>query len=118
MSMIGDSLAGQGRCQMARNFSKFLGYGISGVRLSDRQPPVARLSSGNIDGDLPEEGHLEPGGFPLSTPVSENVVALPVTRAEEVAHVLDEAEDGHVDLLEHRRRLARVDQRDLLWRSY
>ena len=42
------------------------------------------------------------------------MVTLLVARRNEVAHVFNQAEDGHIDLLKHRCGLARVDQRHLL----
>ena len=57
--------------------------------------------------------------FSASVPraaVRENVGAAAAMRAEEIAHVLDDAEERHLDLLEHRDAAPRVDQRQILRR--
>ena len=48
--------------------------------------------------------------------MAEDLAALAAIGAEEIAHVLDDAEHRHVDLAEHVEALARVDQRDVLRR--
>ncbi len=48
--------------------------------------------------------------------VAEDLAAPAAMRAQEIAHVLDDAEHRHVDLLEHVQPLARVDEGDVLRR--
>ena len=50
--------------------------------------------------------------------VAEDLFALAAVAADEVAHVLDDAEDRHVHLAEHRQALAGVDQRHVLRRRH
>src|SRR5439155_26642402 len=49
---------------------------------------------------------------------SKNIVTLLIARRNEVAHIFDQAKDGHVYFLEHGCRLARIDERDLLRRGH
>ena len=48
--------------------------------------------------------------------MSEDVGTFAAFRAEEVAHVLDDAEDRNFDALEHRYAFAGIDQRQVLRR--
>ncbi|MNC98938.1 hypothetical protein D3C83_170520 [compost metagenome] len=48
--------------------------------------------------------------------VTEDVRLLSAMRADEGAHVLDDAEDGHLRALKHGQALARVDEGDVLRR--
>ena len=50
-------------------------------------------------------------------PLAEDVLLVAAVRADVEAHVLDDAEHRHVDLLEHLEPLARVQQRDVLRRG-
>src|SRR5205823_8000610 len=69
-----------------------------------------------IDRDLAEKRDPELLGGAPPAAVLEDLVAVTARRALVVAHVLDDPEERHVDLLEHREPLARVDQRNLLRR--
>ena len=66
--------------------------------------------------DLAEERHAELVGFLAGAAMAEDLRALAALGAEEIAHVLDDAEYRHGDLAEHVQALARVDQRDVLRR--
>ena len=55
--------------------------------------------------------------FALAAAGAENIVALPVARRHEVAHVFDQAEHRDVHFFKHGRRFARIDQRDFLRRG-
>ena len=48
--------------------------------------------------------------------MTEDVGPLAAIRADEIAHVLDDAEHRHVDALEHGDAAPRVDQREVLRR--
>jgi len=67
-----------------------------------------------VDGDFAEEGNGGLGGELAAAAVTEDLIALAVV-ADEIAHVLDDAQDRHLHLAEHLHALARVDQADLLW---
>ena len=83
--------------------------------MHDRLALVAALGHVRIDRDLAEERHAGfLGQFPAAA-VAEYVMALAV-RADEVAHVLDDAEHRHAHLAEHFQALASVDQADVLRR--
>src|SRR5207302_9883317 len=71
-----------------------------------------------IDRDFAEEGDAEEFGGFAAAAVAEDFFALAAVAADEVAHVLDDAEDGHVDFAEHRQPFAGIDQRHLLRRRY
>ena len=68
-------------------------------------------------GIWPRSGTPRRRGFLFAAAAAEDVVAGVVLGADEIAHVLDEAEDGDVDPGEHRGGLARVDERDFLRRG-
>src|SRR5207237_10485882 len=74
------------------------------VRTKDHDR-LARITADHdlrIDRHFAEERNAEHFGGFLSAAVTENLFALAAMSADEVAHVLDEAEDGNVDLAEHR----------------
>ena len=75
---------------------------------------VAAFADGEFDGDLGEEGDAEAFGFMLAAAFAEDVVDVAVVRADEVAHVFDEADDGDVHFGEHGSGFAGVDEGDLL----
>src|SRR5208283_2449810 len=55
-------------------------------------------------------------GLPLRACVREDFGAATAMRAEEVAHVLNDAEERHLNLLEHGDAAPRVDQRQIVGR--
>ena len=63
-----------------------------------------------------QEGDAELLGLQLGAAVAEDVGALAALGADEVAHVLDDAEHRHVHLAEHVEALAGIDQRQVLRR--
>ena len=71
-----------------------------------------------VDRHLAEEQGAELLGQLLAAAAREDLVVVPARRADVVAHVLDDAEDRDLDLLEHRDRLDDVDERDLLRRGH
>ena len=75
------------------------GDGIFRIADGNREAAVAGFARGDVDGDLAEERDFEARGFALAAAVSKDVVSLAVARAEEMAHVFDEAEDGDVHFL-------------------
>src|SRR6202012_5663039 len=72
--------------------------------------------------DLQAQRHLaeklgaEPGGFAPGAAMREDFTTLAAMWTEEIAHILDDPENRHVDLLKHRKPAARVDERDVLRR--
>ena len=75
---------------------------------------VTGLAHGHFDGDLTKEGDAEALGFMIAAAFAKDVIGLAIARAEEVAHVFDDAEDGDIDFLEHGHGFAGIDQGDLL----
>ena len=64
---------------------------------------------------------LTPGSsrsHPIAATLSEQVGGMATLRAYIGAHVLDDTEHGHLHLLEHLEALARIQQGNVLWRSY
>src|SRR5438552_2156646 len=53
----------------------------------------------------------------LTAATPKQLVFLGAVRADEVAHVLDHADDRHLELFEHRHALGHVLQGDVLWRG-
>src|SRR6516164_2183015 len=75
---------------------------------------IATLGHARIDGDLAEEGHPRIASESLAAAVAEDLVALAVF-ADEVAHVLDNAEHRHAHLPEHLQPLPGIDETYFLW---
>src|SRR5579875_2337059 len=87
------------------------------LRHDDRIADVAALPDRAHQRDLTQERHAVTCRRPLSAAVAEDVGALPAAWADEVAHVLDDAQDGRLHFLEHRQALDRVGQGDILRRG-
>src|SRR3954453_5086711 len=87
------------------------GLSVGRVRLrhGDRAAFVGGLADRQIEWYLAEKIGAEPGGLAASAAVGEDVAALAAMRAQEIAHILYDAEHRYVDLLEHRQALASVD---------
>src|SRR5260221_2911736 len=92
------------------------GLGGNGVGLGDddRLAAVAADDHARVDRYLAEEGHAEHLGRPFPAAMTEDLLTLAAVLADEVAHVLDDAEERHVHLAEHGQALARVDKGDVL----
>src|SRR5262245_22398662 len=88
------------------------------LRISRDDGPSRIAAEGDlrVERDLAQERDAELLGRPPAAAVLEDLLAVPALGAQVVRHVLDDAEDGDVDLLEHREALARVDERDVLRR--
>src|SRR5690349_3497789 len=91
-----------------------LRHGRARLRDDDRPALVAADRDLRIERNLSQEGHAELLRRARSPAVLEDLLAVPALRADVVGHVLDDAEHRHVDLLEHREALARVDERHVL----
>src|SRR3954463_12374757 len=68
----------------------------------------------HVQGDLAQERYSELLGLVARAAMAENVGFRAALGTLEVAHVLDNAEHGHIDLLEHREPSPRVDQGQVL----
>src|SRR5579883_851019 len=91
-----------------------LGVGAVGHRHHDGLPAVGGLADRHVEGELAEELGAEPLRLAARAAMAEDVAALAAMGAEEIAHVLDDAEDRHVDFAEHVEPLARVEERYVL----
>src|SRR5712692_8087911 len=91
-----------------------LGIGRIGVRHGDRAAVVRGLADRDVERHFAEKIGAKPLGFAARAAMAEDLAALAAMRAEEIAHVLDDAEHRHIDLLEHGEPLARVDEGDVL----
>src|SRR6185312_9132139 len=86
-------------------------------RRGDEGPAAVRgFADREIERHFAEKRHAEFLGLVARTAMRENIGALAAMRAQEIAHVLHDAENRHFDLAEHGDALARVDQREVLWR--
>ena len=65
-----------------------------------------------------EKRRADPCGFVTGAAVTEDIVPTAAIGADEVAHVLDDAEHRHADLVEHVEPLAGIDQRQILRRRH
>ena len=76
--------------------------GESGSLITSGTPRVAAFANRLIDRNAAEERHAELGRHLLAAAVAEDVGLVLAVRADEVAHVLDDAERRDVQLLVHR----------------
>ena len=79
-----------------------------GIRDHDRHAGIAAGPDGGVERDTAQKRHAQLLGRLLSAPVREDVGSLSAMAVDEKAHVLDDPQDGHVDLLEHHHSLADV----------
>src|SRR5437667_973669 len=77
---------------------------LGGVREGghDRRAEVRLLSDPSLEGNLAEKVDVQHARDSPSSAGREDIGLFAAMRAEEVTHVLDDAEDGHVELPEHR----------------
>lgn len=75
---------------------------------------IATFTNGEFDRNLGEEGDTEAFRFMLAAAFAENVVDVAIVRADEVAHVFNEAQNGDVDFGEHGSGLAGIDEGNFL----
>src|ERR671919_803716 len=99
---LGDHAAGDGE----------KGRRLRAVRLRHHRRPagVGLLADAEVERDLAQEldavfFRRQPGAA-----VAEDLGPVAAARAQEVAHVLDDAQNRHIDLAEHVERLARIEQ--------
>src|SRR5712691_11024877 len=90
---------------------------LGGVREGgdDRRADVRLLSYPGLEGNLAEEVDVQLARDPPPSAGGEDIRLFAAVRAEEIAHVLDDAEDGHVEFPEHRERFRRDREGGLLW---
>src|ERR1700742_5191743 len=86
------------------------------LALDNRGPAVRSGANRHVQRNLAEERYSEALGLMTRAAMPENIRLRSAVRTLEIAHVLDDAEHGHVDLLEHRQSPPRVDQRQILRR--
>jgi len=80
---------------------------------------LALISAGTHHGvkrNLAQQRNTELFGHLATATGPEQSVAFAAVRTNEIAHVLDDPKDGHLDLLEHRDALDDVRERDCLRR--
>src|SRR6266404_2938505 len=102
--------------QAAGDFAELGRHGRSSIFANNRHPAVAGFAGGDVDWDLAQQRHAQAFRLTLAAAATENVVAFVVGGTNEIAHVLDEPEHGHVHFFEHGGGFARVDERDFLRR--
>jgi len=86
---------------------------IVGLGHGDRRSAVGGLADPQVERHLAEKLGAEPLGLQAGAAVAEDLAATSAMRAQEIAHVLDDPEHRHVDLLEHVEPLAGVEQGDV-----
>src|ERR1700687_573542 len=86
--------------------------GMRPIRLAvdDGRPRIRGGANRHVQRDLAQKRHAKPLGLVPWGAVTEDVRFGAAMRALEIAHVLDNAENRHIDLLEHREPPPRVDQ--------
>src|SRR6185437_12657931 len=99
-----------------REFTENPGMRAIGRRDGDRLAAVGRFADVHVKRHFAKERDAELPRLFTRAAVAEDIGPLATLRAEEVAHVLHDAEDRNLDALEHRDALARVDQRQILGR--
>src|SRR5712671_8094346 len=90
------------------------GVRIVGFGDGDRGSAVGGLTDLEVERHLAEKLGAEPLGLQAGAAMAEDLAAAAAMRAQEIAHVLDDAEHRHVDLAEHVEPLARIEQGDVL----
>lgn len=93
--------------------------GLRTIRLggNHRRSGIRHFTDGNGERHFAEERHANPLSLCLGTAMAENIITRAGIRCDEVAHILDDAEQRHFHLAEHGDALARVDQRQILRRG-
>src|SRR5258708_991359 len=81
-----------------RQLPERLGRGRRWIEDDDRLAAVAADDDLRVDRDLAEKWNAEELGGPAAATVAEDLFALAAVAADEIAHVLDDAKDGHVHL--------------------
>src|SRR5215472_13180643 len=87
---------------------------VVGLSDGDRRSAVGGLADCDVERHLAEKLGAEPFGLMTGAAVTEDLAAAAAVRTQEIAHVLDDAEHRHVDLLEHVEPLAGVQERNVL----
>src|ERR1700733_4348365 len=82
--------------------------------LRDRRAGVRCFAHDDVQRNFAEEWNAEFFGLVPRAAVAENIAAFAAVWAQEITHILDDAEHRHFDALEHFQALARIDQRDVL----
>src|SRR5262250_356965 len=77
------------------------GLGGGGLADHDGHARVTALARLHLEGDAREERHAELLGHAIATTFPEDGVLRSRVGGDEVAHVLHDAEDWHVELAEH-----------------
>ena len=96
--------------------SKALACGLSGHAGDDRAPVIGIGADGDVERHFAEERNAELFGLLARPSVRKDVRPPAAMRTDEVAHILDHAEQRDFDLVEHRDAAPGVDQRQILRR--
>src|SRR5450755_906840 len=104
------------RCA-ALDLLKYLGgdlaidFGVRAVRLGGdhRHAGIRFLADRHVQRHFAEERHALAFGFLARSAIAENIRARAAARAQEIAHVLDDAEHRYIHALEHGDAAPRVD---------
>src|SRR4029077_11762772 len=86
------------------------------LRHDDGLPAVGGFAKRKLERDLAEEGHADARRLSSRAAMAENIVTRSAVRANEHAHILDDAENWRVDLAEHLDAATRIDEREVLGR--
>src|SRR5690606_1238225 len=72
-----------------------------GLDRDDWRAPVREFANARIERNLTQKAHAEPLRLVGGTPMAERLGPAAAMRARQIAHVLDDPENGDVDLVEH-----------------
>src|SRR5215472_6950481 len=86
------------------------GVRVAGIGDRDRMAGIRGLANRKIERHFTEEFGTELFGLAAGAAMRKDLAAAAAMRAQEIAHILDDAEYRHVDLFEHVETLARVEQ--------
>ena len=82
-------------------------------------PGIGLFANSHIERHFAEERHAEFGGrIAGAAMLRENIRAAATMRAKKIAHVFDNAQNRHLDLLEHGDTAPRIDQSKVLRRRH
>ena len=94
------------------------GVGLRALRHGgdDRAPVIGIGADGDVERRFAEERNAELLGFRARPSVRKDIRSPAAVRTNEVAHILDDADERHFHLIEHRDAPPGVDQRQILRR--
>src|SRR4030095_4134057 len=99
----------QNLTKIFRDLFELGGNGRLPVLAHDGHAAIACFTGRDVDWDLAKQRDAQPLRLTFTAAASEDIVAFGVGGRDEVTHVLNEPEHGHVDFVKHGGGLAGID---------